>query len=249
MTAEDNNNTNSKKIVLAIYAHPDDEVGCAGTMANHVDNGDEVHLMFLTKGENITNMDGNPEELIAQRKRHTDKIEQLLGVTVHFMDFPDSRIEYSAEGGYKIARMIRQLTPDIIITWRDEGARGHPDHNNTSKLVMDAISYCRYKDPKADYPPHRKEMNVFIGGSQNIHTNQLTFIDVTHQYQKIMDFIEIYIEAYGFPHMKKIWNHILSNNGLRSGSSRYAEAFELVVGQSKNSFTLPSNPGFLRMSD
>ena len=37
--------------VLAIYPHPDDEtIGKAGTLINHVKNGDEVTLVCATMG-------------------------------------------------------------------------------------------------------------------------------------------------------------------------------------------------------
>jgi LmbE family N-acetylglucosaminyl deacetylase len=245
----DGNTPPAKTVVLAIFAHPDDEIGCAGTMANHVDNGDEVHLLFLTKGENITNMDGSPEELIAKRRAHTDKIENLLGVKVHFMDFPDSRIEVTMEGGYKVATMLRKLKPNIVITDAEDGVNGHPDHVNTHKLVMDALSYCRFKDPNTDLPPHRSPINVYVGAqSDKKSRHELMYVDVSHQYQKIMDFIEIYKEAYGFPHMDKIWDHILTHHGLRNGNTPHAEVFEIKRGILRPYATLPTNPGFSSMS-
>lgn len=72
----------------------------------------------------------------------------------------------------------------------------------------------------------------------------LQYVDVSNQYDKIMQFIEIYQEAYGFPHMEKIWNHILSHAGLRNGTTQYAEAFEIVAGQLPPLTTLPTTPGF-----
>ena len=44
----------SRKTVFACFAHPDDEVGALGTLANHVDRGDRVVLAWMTSGENTS---------------------------------------------------------------------------------------------------------------------------------------------------------------------------------------------------
>ena len=41
----------SRRGVLVVAAHPDDEVlGCAGTLVRHTRSGDQVHIAFLTDG-------------------------------------------------------------------------------------------------------------------------------------------------------------------------------------------------------
>lgn len=239
----------TKHTIMTIVAHPDDEIDSAGTMANHVDKGDDVHLVFLTKGENITNMDGTPEEIIARRKTHTAKIENLLGVTVHFMDFPDSKIEVNVEGGYKVARMIKKIKPDVIITWNENGGNEHPDHVNTYHLVMKAITYCRLQDSGSDLEPHRKNMNVYVYKPfREEPTQAMVYVDVTSQYQKILEFIEIYKEAYGFPHMDFFISHVLTANGLRKGV-RYAECFVLKAGITAPFDALPVHPGIDKLRE
>ncbi|MCG3219274.1 MAG: PIG-L family deacetylase, partial [Candidatus Heimdallarchaeota archaeon] len=34
--------------ILAIFPHPDDELGCIGTLANHSQRGDKVHMIWTT---------------------------------------------------------------------------------------------------------------------------------------------------------------------------------------------------------
>ncbi|MHA1352788.1 MAG: PIG-L deacetylase family protein [Candidatus Heimdallarchaeaceae archaeon] len=40
----------NKLNVLAIFAHPDDEVGAIGTLLNHIEEGDNVDILLLTRG-------------------------------------------------------------------------------------------------------------------------------------------------------------------------------------------------------
>lgn len=50
----------SRKCVFACFAHPDDEVGALGTLANHADRGDRVVLGWMTCGENTSMSKGRP---------------------------------------------------------------------------------------------------------------------------------------------------------------------------------------------
>ncbi len=47
-----NNEANVNRSVLAIAAHPDDEVlGCGGTLALHAANGGNVRVVIVCEGE------------------------------------------------------------------------------------------------------------------------------------------------------------------------------------------------------
>ncbi len=41
-----------RNVILAVGAHPDDiEIGCGGTLAKHIERGDDVYVIVMTNGE------------------------------------------------------------------------------------------------------------------------------------------------------------------------------------------------------
>ncbi|MHA2501470.1 MAG: PIG-L deacetylase family protein [Candidatus Kariarchaeaceae archaeon] len=220
---------NSKRI-LAIFAHADDELGCVGTLANHADAGDEVTLLFLTRGENATTVMGNNDETMAKRQAHTDKISELLGVTIRFLDFPDSNIPYTVDGGYKIAEVIKEIRPHVIISWNqftNMGA-GHPDHRHTASLVFDAINYARYTRNDSPYEPFRDPISFYRYRNDQANARySIQYVDISHQSDKIEQFIQIYSEAYGDWPVKKFKFTTARYYGYQLGVE-LAESFEIV---------------------
>ncbi len=43
-----------KKTIISLFAHPDDELGAIGTLANHAERGDRVIMAWTTCGELTT---------------------------------------------------------------------------------------------------------------------------------------------------------------------------------------------------
>ncbi len=225
--------------LLAIFAHPDDELGCAGTLLNHVQRGDQVHLLFLTKGENSSFLGGTAEDRAKKRKAHTEKIEELLGVKVHFMDFPDSRVEVNVDGAYAIAEKIKEMQPHGIITWNlpERYGSGHPDHRACSRLVYDAMHYARYRKEDSPHKPWREQMSLFqYHDPAHDPWKDLVYVDVTEQVEKIYKFIEIYQEAYGTWPVRKFKESMMKFYG-RVANVEYAEAFKVVM----RAFKAPTN--------
>ncbi|MDH5402828.1 MAG: PIG-L family deacetylase [Candidatus Heimdallarchaeota archaeon] len=228
------------KRVLAIFAHPDDELSVAGTLANHAENGDEVTMVFLTKGENSTTVQGDSSETVVKRKLHVEKIEQILGITIETMDFPDSKIEYNVENSYKVAEIIKKYRPHILITWnkfRNIGG-GHPDHRNCSDIVLDAVSYARYQTAGSEHEPYRDLFNVYIFHDPTQYNNKsVVYIDVSKQVNKIKQFIEVYKEAYGEWPVERTKMSSMSYHGRFVGVE-YAEVLELVMSRNTVQLTL-----------
>ena len=76
--------------VLVVAAHPDDEViGCGGTIARHVANGDVVYLLILTE---IYAPDWDMKEF-DQRKKEALSAAKVLGIKeVMFGGFPTVKL-------------------------------------------------------------------------------------------------------------------------------------------------------------
>jgi LmbE family N-acetylglucosaminyl deacetylase len=99
--------------VLVIATHPDDEVlGCGGAMARHASQGDQVHVVVVTRG--LPEL--FPPEQIEETRRELQAAHALLGVSgVTFLDFPAPRLDIVpchqiADALHKIIRKIEPHT-------------------------------------------------------------------------------------------------------------------------------------------
>lgn len=119
-------------IVLVIAPHPDDEVlGCGGTIAMHVANGDKVYVCVVTKG--CPPLFG--EDFVIRVRKECVEADKLLGVTETFMwEFPAAMVENVPrhELNDKFCGLIQTLRPDTVyIPNRGDMQLDH-------KLVVDA---------------------------------------------------------------------------------------------------------------
>jgi len=118
--------------ILAIAAHRDDvEQTCGGTLLKMAELGHRTGILDLTRGEMGTR--GSAEER-AQEAADAAKILQVSWREA--LDIPDGRVENTWENRLKVARVIRQTRPRVVILPYWEGR--HPDHYTASKLGYEA---------------------------------------------------------------------------------------------------------------
>jgi len=118
--------------VLAIAAHRDDvEQTCGGTMLKMAQHGRRTGILDLTQGEMGTR--GTAEER-AQEAAEAAKILRVAWRQA--LDIPDGRVENTWENRLKVARVIREQRPRVVILpyWKGR----HPDHYNASTLGYEA---------------------------------------------------------------------------------------------------------------
>lgn len=126
--------------MIVVAAHADDEVlGCGGTIARHVFQGDVVHVVFMSDG--VASRAENSSVDLQRRNQARDEALGILGVThCHTLDFPDNRMD-----GVPLLDVVQALEP-IIDRVRPERVYTHHngdlnvDHRITHQAVMTA---CR----------------------------------------------------------------------------------------------------------
>ena len=118
--------------ILAIAAHRDDvEQTCGGTLLKMAQKGRTTGILDLTRGEMGTR--GSAED----RAREANEAAKLLRVSWReALDIPDGRVENTWENRLKVARVIRQMRPRVVILpyWKGR----HPDHYTASQLGYEA---------------------------------------------------------------------------------------------------------------
>lgn len=127
------------KIILVVAAHTDDEaMGCGGTIARHVFEGDKVHLLFMTDG--VSSRDTQAGEA-SERLSAAHLAAKIMGVSSFTnLHFPDNRMDSVPllDIVKEIEDKIQELQPEIIYTHHIGDL--NIDHQITHKAVMTA---CR----------------------------------------------------------------------------------------------------------
>lgn len=118
--------------VLAIAAHRDDvEQTCGGTLLKMAQLGRCTGILDLTQGEMGT------RGTATDRAREAADAAKILGVRFrHALDIPDGRVENTWENRLKIARVVRQQRPRVVILPYWQGR--HPDHYTCSIVGYEA---------------------------------------------------------------------------------------------------------------
>jgi bacillithiol biosynthesis deacetylase BshB1 len=118
--------------ILAIAAHRDDvEQTCGGTLLKAAQRGQHTGILDLTQGEMGTR--GTAED----RAREADGAAKILGASWRrALDIPDGRVENTWENRLKVASVIRETRPRVVILpyWKGR----HPDHYTASVLGYEA---------------------------------------------------------------------------------------------------------------
>jgi LmbE family N-acetylglucosaminyl deacetylase len=222
-----------KKTIISLFAHPDDELGCIGTLANHAERGDRVILAWTTCGELTTHLkELSPEETKKERVRHGDEIVKIVGAEkAIFLDLGDGYIENTREQRIEVAKLYVEEKPDAVITWGYHN--NHSDHKNTALLALEAIKFARVNHLVGLEDNHRENV-VLMQYFEKESADPVRYVDVTETIEQAKAAAQFYAEIYDW---KEVEDWVIGRRRARGMESfcKYAEKFNV-----RFDFTKPS---------
>lgn len=147
--------TKTVKKLLVVLAHPDDETfGMGGTLALYAQRGVNVQLICATRGE-VGEVDPqfreNLHSAACLRTQELRCAAEVLGLAeIHFLKYRDSGMPGSPENHHpkalaaqpveqvarEVAHFIRQIRPEVVLTFDPIGGYRHPDHIAVHKATV-----------------------------------------------------------------------------------------------------------------
>jgi N-acetylglucosamine malate deacetylase 1 len=161
--------------ILALAAHRDDvEQTCGGTLLKMAERGYRTGILDLTRGEMGTR--GSAED----REREAAEAARILRVCWRAaLDIPDGRVENTWENRLRVARVIREQRPRVLILpyWKGR----HPDHYTASVLGYEACFLAGLTKLDMHGAPHRPFKIVYATLYYDVRP---TFVvDISEQFE------------------------------------------------------------------
>lgn len=153
-------------VLLAIFAHPDDEASVGPVLAKYASEGVRVYLAVatdgslgvtehagLTAGAAIADARAGELRCAAERLglqppivfRLQDQLKMAEGLQPHIEQINQLRT--------RVRQLFEQLQPDAVITWPTSGWTGHPDHRLVSAVVTEVFQSRPWVLPRRLYYP------------------------------------------------------------------------------------------------
>ncbi len=120
--------------ILALAPHPDDlEIGCGGTLAEHVARGDEVHAFIATFGDI-----GGAADV---RKTEQQASAKILGIHhIHWGEFSDTKLPQQSQALMaKLEAVLQAVEPDTVYVNHSEDT--HQDHRELAQVARSVTRY------------------------------------------------------------------------------------------------------------
>ena len=213
--------------LLVFAPHPDDDViGCGGTIARNIAQGNQAVIVYLTSGE-AGSLGCSPAQLLSLREEEATNAAALLGVSdLVFLHQPDGYISWNQKLLETLVSIIRSRQPSMIFL--PHGREEVRDHQQSCQIILEACKRaagpwfpaCGRQSWSVDKilayevwtPLDRYNLTVDISAFMQLkltalreHKSQLTDI----AYDEAVQGLNRY-------------------RGITSGTGQYAECFQLI---------------------
>jgi LmbE family N-acetylglucosaminyl deacetylase len=209
--------------ILSVGAHPDDvEIGCGGSLKLFKDNGHEIYVLVLTRGE----ASGDPKirEMECELSAKTLCADKLFFGNLH-----DTKIADGFDTISEIEKVLAEIKPDVVFThgYKD----GHQDHRNVGRATLSAArnigKVLLYESPAAlrDFCP---QVFIDVTSTFDVKLNALQAFgsQASKVYFKGKKPPSISDETRYFPRVSNAIEGLARYRGFQAGVE-LAEAFEV----------------------
>ena len=238
--------------ILALAAHRDDvEQTCGGTLLKMAQLGHRTGVLDLTQGEIGTR--GTVED----RAREAAEAARILRVSWReALDIPDGRVENTWENRLKVARVLRETRPRVLILpyWKGR----HPDHYTASKLGYEAcflaglakLHLTPHNPAQPLLAPHRPFKIIYATLYYDVRPSFV--VDITEQFEERLQSLMAYKSQFSdqeagrslFPAQAEIRARVeaMARHYGMMGGVTYAEPFlQTEVGLVEDLTLIPVN--------
>ena len=173
--------TTPDRRLLLVHAHPDDEtIGTGAVMAKYVTEGVQVTLVTCTLGEEgevlvpeLQHLAADQEDSLGEHRiGELADAMAILGVSDHrflggagtyrdsgMMGVPSNdrddcfwRADLLA-AACDLVQVIREVRPQVVVTYDDFGGYGHPDHIQAHRVTHYAVALAESPSFRSDFGP------------------------------------------------------------------------------------------------
>jgi len=147
--------------LLGIFAHPDDEGVCGGSLGLAAAAGHRAYVACATRGDGVDAKISDPalatrDTLAAVRSAELVCACAKLGLQPPlFLGYQDGEVDHVPleEAAQAVARLIRELKPQVVITHDPLGGYGHPDHIAVNAFTTRGFDLAGDPALALDLPP------------------------------------------------------------------------------------------------
>lgn len=216
-----------KTRVLVVAAHPDDEaLGCGGTLARHVREGDEVSALFMTDGVGARGQGGE-----AERNEAALQALEALGIAeAAFGNFPDNGMD-----GVPLLEIVKfveegvtNVKPQIVYTHHHGDL--NIDHQLTHKAVLTACRPMPGADVEAIYGFEVLSSTEWTAQTPENVFMPAHYVDISQDFEVKTAALKAYDgEMQDFPHARsyEAVEALATLRGAQIGVEK-AEAFSVI---------------------
>jgi LmbE family N-acetylglucosaminyl deacetylase len=153
-------------VLLAVFAHPDDESTVSMVLAKYAAAGARVYLATATDGRlGVAEHAGVPggDALAAARVKESQCTAEKLGINPPILfglhdqlkmgEGLPAQMQQLAEMRARVTKLFEELQPDAVITWGPSGWTGHTDHRLVSSVVTEVFQTKQWQRPAQLYYP------------------------------------------------------------------------------------------------